>query len=86
MSKQSEAKEKQGYVPKAVPQVCMNCAKLSCEMVMPAWMRSDNQYDIEHGREPRWSDEHKGMANLRCRIGGFTVKKMGACNEFEMKS
>lgn len=31
MSKQSEAKEKQGYVRKAIPQTCVNCASFKCD-------------------------------------------------------
>ena len=31
MSKQSEAKKSQGYVPKATPQVCMNCARFAMD-------------------------------------------------------
>jgi hypothetical protein len=63
MSKQSEAKIKQGYVPKAIPQTCANCASL--EIL------------------PQTSDF--SAAGLRCKIGGFAVKKMGTCNEFSGK-
>ena len=65
MSKQSEAKKSQGYVPKATPQVCMNCTRLAVEKV-----------DNGHG--------YIEDKNMRCIIGEFSVKKMGACDLFEM--
>lgn len=33
MTKQSKAKADQGYVPKAVPQVCGNCANFASDFV-----------------------------------------------------
>lgn len=33
MSRQSEAKERQGYTPKAIPKVCMNCTHYRSEIV-----------------------------------------------------
>jgi hypothetical protein len=33
MSKQSEAKKRQGYVKKSVPQVCMNCKQFISDKV-----------------------------------------------------
>ena len=35
MTKQSKAKADQGYVPKAVPQVCGNCANFASDMIKP---------------------------------------------------
>lgn len=70
MSKESEARKKQGYVPKAVPQVCMNCVNFKSEIVK----RKD--YGFEYEKE----------TNQRCAIGGFAVKKMGSCNEFSWKN
>jgi hypothetical protein len=66
MSKESEAKKKQGYVPKATPQVCMNCASY----------RSEIKTETEYGST--WEKE----VNKHCAIGGFEVMKMGTCNEF----
>lgn len=68
MSKQSEAKEKQCYVAKAIPQTCGNCMHFQSDMVemQSGWMGTT------------WMAEK----NLRCGIGGFSVKKMGTCKEF----
>lgn len=69
MSKQSEAKRAQGYVAKAIPQTCGNCAHFQFERVN---VNADRpQY------EEYWEDK-----NLRCGIGGFAVKKMGTCDEW----
>ena len=65
MSKQSEAKEKQGYVAKLIPSTCQNCANMI-----------SNEVRIE------WHPTATKIAEFRCRIGGFAVKKMGSCNEF----
>ena len=69
MSKQSEAKAKQMYVPKATPQVCMNCASFQFEKITKT----------EYGST--WTEER----GLNCAIGGFAVKKMGTCNEWSGK-
>ena len=69
MSKQSEAKEKQGYTPKAIPQTCANCASFQMDVVdVPGWDGKPSGYKKE--------------TNLKCSIGGFAVKKMGTCDEF----
>lgn len=67
MSKQTQAKEAQGYVPKAVPQVCCNCAHFVSDKVE---------------REGCFGGVYVDEKNLRCGIGGFAVKKMGTCNEW----
>lgn len=66
MSKQSEAKEKQGYVPKAIPQTCGNCAHFTSNVV-----RRSGYFGI-----------YEEESGLRCSIGGFAVKKNGTCNEW----
>lgn len=66
MSKQSEAKEKQGYVPKAKPQTCVNCKHFTQEQIL---------------MKTPWSSYTKDT-NLRCTLGGFKVMKMGTCNEW----
>lgn len=71
MSKQAEAKEKQGYVAKAVPQTCGNCMHFQSEMIE---MRSQWMGTV-------WKEEKC----LRCGIGRFAVKKMGTCNEWVKK-
>lgn len=72
MSKQSDAKKQQGYVAKAIPKTCVNCSSFLFET-------------INHPPSPfnrnGWSEEK----NFRCSIGGFAVKKMGSCNEFDPK-
>ncbi|HEX2600076.1 MAG TPA: hypothetical protein VHL05_14955 [Terriglobales bacterium] len=64
MSKQSEARVAQKYVPKCVPSVCSNCLHFTKEVTT-----HKNFY-----RETYTVDR-----NLRCGIGGFAVKKMGTC-------
>lgn len=66
-SKQAAAKEKQGYVAKAVPRTCMNCAHFHYDSV---------EYKGAFGS---WFEDK----NLRCVKGEFAVKKMATCNEFE---
>ena len=70
MSKQAEAKAKQGYVPKAIPQTCVNCASFRSEKI-------EQQTKYGHA----WIKE----TNQRCSIGGFAVKKMGTCSEWSGK-
>ena len=68
MSKQSEAKERQGYVSKAKPTTCMNCWFFRFDVVLaPVGMGA----------------EYDRRKNLRCEIGGFAVKKMGTCNKYQ---
>lgn len=69
MSKQSKAKEAQGYVSKAPPQNCAVCkyfAMTKTEVVA---------YFGTFTKE----------SNLRCELGSFAVKKMAVCNKFEVK-
>lgn len=74
MSKQSEAKASQNYIPKA--HNCGDCANLKMDLVLPAWMREQN------AKEPgRWGDDRACEKNIRCGIGGFVVKKMGSCGQ-----
>lgn len=80
MSKQSEAKAAQGYIDKAIPKTCGNCANFVYEMALPDWMRVQNQ-----GEPGKWGDVHKQEQNKRCGLGGFAVKKMGTCNKWEAK-
>ncbi len=70
MSKQSEAKEKQGYVSKAIPQTCVNCACFTNEEIV---------------MKTPWSSYTKSI-NQRCGIGGFKVMKMGTCDEWNGKN
>lgn len=67
MSRQSEAKEKQGYMPKAIPQICSNCKHYKSETAEKS------------GFYGPWIKE----TNIRCGIGGFAVKKQGTCKEWK---
>ena len=73
MNKQSKAKESQGYVAKATPRTCQNCVNFSFDRVQTVEPTTYNPNGW-------WADK-----NLRCKIGGFVVKKMGTCNEFKLK-
>lgn len=70
MSKQSEAKLKQGYMPKAIPTTCCNCTHFHSDMVE----RSAGVF-----QSCGWVEEK----NLRCLVGEFAVKKMGTCSLFQ---
>lgn len=68
MSKQAEAKEQQGYTPKAEPRTCATCRHFQfATLVSREWCGKEYYKDT----------------NLRCGIGGFAVKKMGTCNKHE---
>lgn len=80
MSKQSEAKASQDYIPKA--HNCGDCANLQSNMLMPQWMIDSNKvvpgsYNL--------ASEYLMEKNIRCGIGGFAVKKMGICQEHTTK-
>ena len=65
MSKQSEAKEKQGFLKKSP--TCSNCINFSLEK---------EQYKIQWS-----SQEFTREFNLRCKIGNFKVGKSNWCNQ-----
>jgi ribosomal protein S14 len=66
MSKQSEAKARQGYVPKTV-RMCQHCKHFKSDFI----------------REPYLGRVWIRETNLRCGVGGFKVKKTGACDQWE---
>lgn len=66
VSKQSEAKERQGYVAKVIPMVCSNCKHYESKVTAREGVFGDV-----------WNDE----SEKRCGLGGFAVKKMGGCNK-----
>jgi hypothetical protein len=70
MSKQSEAKEKQGF-KKDSPK-CSNCVNFSLEI---------EKYKTEWS-----SQEYTKETNLRCKIGGFKTGKSNWCTLHEFKS
>lgn len=63
MSKQSKAKEDQGYQDKPVFPMCSNCQHFNIEIATI---------------ETRYGNYTKEQ-NIRCTIGGFAVKKQGNC-------
>lgn len=71
MSKQSEAKERQGYVPKFNPATCSNCAHFTSKVVV---------------RKGVFGGKYHDESNKRCGKGGFAVKKLGTCNEHERRA
>ncbi|OFZ69083.1 MAG: hypothetical protein A2V79_11725 [Betaproteobacteria bacterium RBG_16_56_24] len=82
MSKQSEAKVKQNYCAKPVPQTCANCKHLTQNFYHyhynGDYVRVEGKNpDIEKYARPTYSD------NLRCGIGGFAVKKSATCDSME---
>jgi len=78
VSKQSEAKERQQYTPKLIPNTCGNCAHFACDIALPDWMERQNS--VKPGR---WDIADYGQeGNKRCTLGGFAVKKAGSCAEW----
>ena len=72
MSKQSEAKERQGYNAKAAQRVCMTCQHFMSD------------HEEQRGYDGRLNG-YMMEKNIRCGLGGFAVKKMGLCNEWAVK-
>ena len=69
MSKQSEAKQAQGYEQKPVIPVCKNCSHYQSE------------FDVYQSFLEGFMIEKE----LRCGIGGFAVRKMATCKLYERK-
>ena len=67
MSKQSVAKERQGYITK--PMQCSTCANFrkDVNIIKYEW---GSQYD------------HMETKNKRCSIGGFAVQSTASCSEY----
>lgn len=82
MSKQSKAKESQGYRPKPSPRTCANCAAFRSDRLLPYWMAERNR---EVGTKHFTLEQHGVEKNMRCGIGGFAVKKTATCNHFTAK-
>ena len=70
MSKQSEAKERQGYEAKPLAKVCANCARFNSDKMEV---------------KPQWGPAYTKENNLRCGLGGFAVKKTATCREWSDK-
>ena len=77
MIKKTDSQVKQGYTPKAIPHTCGNCRH--CVPVMGK---------ILAYKDPRCftSGTHMVDAQVsqKCGIGEFEVKKMGACDLYEV--
>lgn len=71
MSKQSEAKERQGYTTQTP--CCKRCAQYRSEF--------EELSNVFSGQAPYIIESHK-----RCSIGEFKVISGGWCNEFERKA
>lgn len=69
MSKQSDAKKRQGYNPEASQRVCGKCF----------YFQSDKVEQLGYNGKPNGYILEK---NLRCTLGGFAVKKLALCNEW----
>ncbi|EHJ49554.1 Myb-related protein B (B-Myb)-like protein [Solidesulfovibrio carbinoliphilus subsp. oakridgensis] len=70
MSKQSEAKEQQGYEPKPRPATCRTCAHYKSDIT-----------EEKGAFGGTWVKE----TNCRCSIGGFAVKKAARCKLHEYR-
>ena len=69
MSKQSVAKQKQGYVEKPFPRKCSTCY----------------HYEYEEVKNTAWSGyEYVERKKIRCGVGKFAVKGNSVCNEYKM--
>ena len=67
MSKQSEAKEAQGYVKNPIHHSCRDCRHMA----------------ITKGEEYRWSQGHFRPDKLHCTVGDFKVGATAICDCWE---
>lgn len=84
MSKQSQAREEQGYRHEA-PR-CGNCRRFTSDSLPIPWMVRMNDEFVSAGRPAPYDmtlPENLKEGNLRCGIGGFAVKKTAYCNRWE---
>lgn len=70
MSKQTDAKARQGYNLKPIMPVCSTCRYYTSRM--------------ESGKTS-WGAKWNQEKELRCGIGGFAIKKMASCDEWGLK-
>lgn len=83
MSKQSEAREKQGY--KHEGPRCGTCFYFTSDSVPVKWMVEANELRTAAGQTPHYDltlPVNRKETNLRCQIGGFAVKKNACCNHY----
>lgn len=84
MSKQSEAREEQGYKHKG-PR-CGTCRHFTSDSIPIPWMVKMNDEFVNAGRPVPYDltlPANQNERNLRCMIGGFAVKKNGHCKRYE---
>ena len=72
MSKQSEAKEKQGF--RKTGNMCSNCNNYTS-------VRVRKEYTGYGGKQVWYEEREK-----RCLLGGFAVGKSNVCNHYEIKN
>jgi hypothetical protein len=77
VSKQSEAKDAQGYTTEK--RYCNNCAHRKFDMELPAWMRKK----VEAGDASYDKDRYKQAVRQRCGIGGFAIALTATCSKWE---
>ena len=77
MSKQSEAKMRQGYTTEV--KNCSNCANYSSDRKLPAWMVGNSTYEDNAHR-------YEVESNVRCGLGGFAIKKTASCEQYKDQS
>lgn len=83
-SKQAEAKEAQGYTTAA--NNCGNCANMTSERALPAWIVRENEERSRVGMRPHSVEIFGVEKNLRCGIGGFAINKTATCAKHMPKS
>lgn len=87
-----------GYSDKPVLPTCMNCAQFTSERLVPQWIERDikerghvNLFLGGFGGYQRFEKaddippELRVEKNIRCSRHGFAVKKLGRCNDHELK-
>lgn len=81
MSKQSEAKKKQGYETSPKRRMCSNCVFYRSTFDYPKWAKDKGITDVEMEDAGYSKREH----NLRCGIGKFAIKKIAVCREHKLE-
>lgn len=84
MSKQSKAREEQGYRHEG-PR-CGTCRHFTSDSVPIKWMVERNDEFVNVGRLAPYDltlSCNQKESNLRCGIGGFAVKKNAHCQRWE---
>jgi hypothetical protein len=80
MSKQSEARDTQGY--RTEQRNCGNCSHRTHDLALPAWMERSNAERVKDGLPPYYSVVNAEERNHRCTIGDFAVKKTATCDRW----